>query len=99
MPEKASPFFNQVTQATRRQAIFYPDFLKPQSQLVEQLTETELQVLRLLCAEKSNAEIGELLHIRLATVKSHTSHIFQKLGVSRRSEAKATAKRLHIISS
>lgn len=99
MPAKASPFFNQVTQATRRQAIFYPDFLKPQSQLVEQLTETELQVLRLLCAEKSNAEIGELLHIRLATVKSHTSHIFQKLGVSRRSEAKATAKRLHIISS
>ncbi len=53
--------------------------------------------LRLLCSDKSNSEIGEILDIRLATVKSHVSHILQKLGVSRRSEAKTTAEKLHII--
>ena len=44
-------------------------------------------MLRLICADKSNAEIGELLGIRLPTVKTHVSHILQKLDVSRRSEA------------
>ena len=54
-------------------------------------------MLHLLCADKSNSEIGEILGIRLATVKSHVSHILQKLGASRRSEAKTIAEKLHII--
>ena len=56
-----------------------------------------MQFLRLVCADKSNSEIGEILDIRLATVKSHVSHILQKLGATRRSEAKTIAERLHII--
>ena len=64
---------------------------------IENLTDAELQVLHLLCADKSNSEIGEILGIRLATVKSHVSHILQKLGASRRSEAKTIAEKLHII--
>ena len=54
-------------------------------------------MLRLLCRNKSNNEIGEILDIRLPTVKSHVSHILQKLGVSRRSEAKQVAENLHLI--
>ena len=61
------------------------------------MTATELQVLRLLCADKSNAEIGRILDIKLPTVKTHVSHILTKLNVSRRSEAKTAARRLWLI--
>ena len=61
------------------------------------LSATELQVLRLICANKSNAEIGEILDIKLSTVKTHVSSIFRKLGIQRRNEAKETAERLHLI--
>ena len=81
----------------RQQAVYYPDFLKPRSYETEKLTEAETAVLRLLSADKSNQEIGEILNIKLATVKSHVSHILQKLGVSRRSEAKTAAEKLNII--
>ncbi len=90
-------FVKKATKSARTQAVYYPDFLRPKKSDAEKLTETEIQVLRLICADKSNSEIGRILGIRLATVKSHVSHIFQKLGVSRRSEAKTIAEKLHII--
>ena len=62
-----------------------------------ELTATELQILRLRCADKSNAQIGQIMDIRLATVKTHVSYILTKLDVSRRSEAKTAAKRLWLI--
>lgn len=62
------------------------------------LSAAELQVLHLLCAGKSNAEIGSILGIKLATVKTHISHIFDKLHVRRRSEVKDAARRLHLMS-
>lgn len=58
----------------------------------------ELQILHLLCADKSNAEIGAILDIKLPTVKTHVSHILAKLGVSRRSEARTAAKKLRLVS-
>jgi LuxR family maltose regulon positive regulatory protein len=61
------------------------------------MTATELQVLRLMCADKSNAEIGRILDIKLPTVKTHVSHILTKLNVSRRSEAKTAARRLWLV--
>lgn len=60
-------------------------------------TAAELQVLRLMCADKSNAEIGQIMDVKLTTVKTHVSHILDKLGVSRRSEAKTAAKKLWLI--
>ena len=90
-------FRNAMMQAVRRQAANYPEFLAPPLEQEETLTATELQVLRLLCADKSNAEIGQILDIRLPTVKSHVSHILQKLNVSRRVEAKRAAERLHLL--
>ena len=73
-------------------AVFYPNFLQQASGIAQKLTDAEMQVLRLLCADKSNAEIGEILDHKLATVKSHISHILSKMGVSRRSEAKTAAR-------
>ena len=81
----------------RAQAAIYPRFLQPRLSMSEALTAAEMQVLRLICADKSNAEIGEILNIRLPTVKSHVSHILQKLNVSRRAEAKRAAERLHLL--
>ncbi len=87
-------WLQRVTNAARARAALYPAFLQPPG---EALTATELQVLRLLCADRSNAEICEALGIRLPTVKTHVSHVLQKLGVSRRSEAEAAARRLWLI--
>lgn len=66
------------------------------SQLVEPLTEREVQVLRLLSLGLSNAAVAGQLVISLATVKTHIRHIFEKLGVENRVEALNKAKDLHL---
>ncbi len=90
-------FWMEMMRQLRTQAANYPDFMQTPLEQSEALTPMELQVLRLICADKSNAEIGELLGIRLPTVKTHVSHILQKLDVSRRSEAIRAAQRLHLL--
>ncbi len=92
-----SKWHKKLLADVRMQAAYYPRFLQPRLAQGETLTATEKQVLRLLCADKSNAEIGEILGIKLATVKTHVSHVLSKLGVSRRSEAKTAAKKLWLI--
>ena len=91
----------RLIRGARAQASFYPEFLLGAAGLSglpsAQLTETERQVLRLVCQNKSNAEIGELLNIKLSTVKTHVSHILAKLGVSRRSQAASEARRLRLV--
>lgn len=90
-------WFRQLVAAARKDAAFYPKHLQPQAPILDPLTATELQILRLICADKSNAQIGEVMHIKLTTVKTHVSHIFSKLDVSRRSEAKTTARKLGLV--
>ena len=83
--------------AVRTQATYYPHFLAPRM-AAEELTPTELQILHLICADKSNAEIAQIMNIKLPTVKTHVSHVLEKLDVKRRSEAKTAAKKLWLIS-
>lgn len=90
-------YLNELISATRVQAAQYPKFLKSQRQLVEPLSPAENQVLSLLCENLTNQEIGDILGIKLSTVKSHVSHILHKLGVNRRSEAKTVAEELQLI--
>lgn len=90
-------YLGALIAATRAQAVEYPRFLKPQAQPIEPLSAAETQVLKLLCENLSNQEIGEILGIKLPTVKTHVSRILQKLGVNRRSEAKAAAEKLRLI--
>ena len=94
---KNDEWFGRLMRDVRAQASFYPDFLQPQFSQTETLTATEMQILRLICADKSNAQIGQILDIKLPTVKTHVSHILAKLDVSRRSEAKTAAQRLWLI--
>ena len=58
----------------------------PPSQ-VEDLTERELEVFRLIARGLSNAEIGRELYISDTTVKTHITHILQKLDLRDRVQA------------
>ena len=90
-------WYKQIIAAVRMQAAFYPDFLAPRLAPGEELTPTELQILHLLCADKSNAEIAQIMDVKLPTVKTHVSHILDKLDVKRRAEARTAAKKLHLV--
>ncbi len=61
------------------------------------LSKRELEVLQLLSEGLSNAEIAERLFVSLNTVKTHTSKIFEKLEVKRRTQAVEVGKRLGLI--
>jgi len=55
--------------------------------LPEALTQREVDVLKLIVAGYTNAQIGEALFISTETVKSHVAHVLQKLGVTSRTQA------------
>ncbi|RME07720.1 MAG: DNA-binding response regulator [Anaerolineae bacterium] len=57
------------------------------------LTEREIEVLRLVARGLSNREIGEKLDISPHTVKTHLSHLMEKLQINSRVEATAWAIR------
>lgn len=94
--DKDLVYFEELASAARVQAVQYPRFLKPQLQPVDPLSAAEMQVLKLLCENLSNKEIGEILGVKLSTVKTHVSRILNKLGISRRSEAKAVVEELNL---
>jgi len=66
--------------------------------LIEPLSRQEQQVLRLLVAGSTYAEMAEALIVSPNTIKSQVSSIYRKLGVSRRAEATAVTAQLHLLS-
>ena len=67
----------------------------PQSE--DELSARELEVLKLLVAGASNKVIAAQLNVSENTVKSHLSHIFDKLQVQSRAEAVAVALQRGIV--
>ena len=65
----------------------------------ETLTERETVVLRLLGEGKSNKEISQALNIGEQTVKTHVSHVLNKLGVPSRTHAALYAIRIGLVPS
>jgi LuxR family maltose regulon positive regulatory protein len=71
----------------------------PKSELVEPLSERELEVLQLIAEGLTNPEIASRLFLALNTVKAHTRNIYGKLGVNSRTQAVARARALGILPS
>lgn len=71
----------------------------PGSELIEPLSERELEVLHCIAEGLSNREIANRLYLSLNTVKVHARNIYGKLGAHRRTEAVARAKALGVLPS
>jgi NarL family two-component system response regulator LiaR len=71
--------------------------LGPPAAALDQLTERETDVLRLLAQGQSNQEIARNLHISMTTVRSHVSNILMKLGVSNRTQAALVARERQLL--
>ena len=61
------------------------------------ITPREHEILALIAEGLSNREIGERLFVSENTVKTHSSRVFEKLGVNRRVQAVQKAKDLGLI--
>ncbi len=74
-----------VTKRVVRQFARLPRRTPPDA--VAELTPRELDIFRLIAEGLSNAEISQRLHISETTVKTHVTHILQKLGLRDRVQA------------
>lgn len=61
------------------------------------ISKRELEVLQLMATGLSNQEIANQLFVSLHTIKTHSSKLFEKMDVKRRTQAVEKAKRLNII--
>jgi len=59
---------------------------EPEKETQDDLSERELEVLRLIALGHTNNEIAEQLYLSVRTVESHRAHIQQKLAMTTRSE-------------
>lgn len=74
------------------------DFVRNEEALASlNLSPRETEVLELLATGMSNAEIAAELFVSLNTVKTHTSKLYEKLEVKRRTQAVEKARQMGII--
>ena len=96
-----------IRAAQRNEAVLHPEvaaklmqeFSAPRGAEapVEQLTEREMDVLRLIARGKSNKEIADTLIISEKTVKTHVSNILSKLHLADRTQAAIYALRQRLV--
>jgi LuxR family maltose regulon positive regulatory protein len=67
--------------------------------VTEELSGRELEVLRLLSTDLSGPEIARTLFVSVNTLRTHTKHIFGKLGVNTRRAAVTRAIDLELLPS
>jgi len=76
-----------VTKRLVEQFVARPPAETVREERFDELTERELEVLKLITKGLSNAEIGERLFLSEATVKTHVTRVLSKLGVRDRVQA------------
>ena len=94
--DAGSAYWSAVIRRTLAYTRHYPWYLQPLRYLTAPLTPAEREVLSLILRYKTNEEIGQILHIRASTVKTHLRNLFSKLDVHSREEARRTAIRLKL---
>ena len=62
-----------------------------------ELSDRELEVLRMMALGLTNTEIGQRLYVSVRTVETHRSHIHQKLNVRNRAELVRRAKQAGLL--
>jgi two-component system, NarL family, response regulator LiaR len=75
-----------------------PEFILNQPELTRLgISKREHEVLELLAQGLTNQQIADKLFVSLNTIKTHTSNLFLKLEVSRRTQAIQRGKELRLI--
>jgi two-component system, NarL family, response regulator LiaR len=84
---------------TRKKVILAgPDFALNERELQRpEISKREQEVLELMAQGLSNQEIADTLFVSLNTIKTHTSNLFLKLEVKRRTQAVQKGKELKLI--
>jgi two-component system response regulator DesR len=72
-------------------------FARQEEEPAAPLSEREREVLSLMAAGETNAEIAARLYLSPHTIKDHASSVYRKLGVRNRAEAVRQAERLGLI--
>jgi DNA-binding NarL/FixJ family response regulator len=78
--------------ATRLMTFFAGNARSASASAFPELTERELEILELIAAGRSNAEIGQRLGIAPKTVRNHVANVLNKLEVADRSQAIVRAR-------
>lgn len=84
---------------TRKKIVLVgPDFVLNENALQRlEISKREHEVLQLMATGLSNQEIADKLFVSLNTIKTHTSNLFLKLDVKRRTQAVQKGKELRLI--
>lgn len=88
------------TVIVEKEILVYPTVDSGQDEVVctdMSLSKREIEVLQLMAEGLSNQEIAARLFVSLNTIKTHTSRVFEKMDVKRRTQAVEKARRLSII--
>ncbi|KTR39627.1 hypothetical protein NS263_10015 [Curtobacterium oceanosedimentum] len=90
---------DRIVRATRASAspVTFPVDLVTDARAGSPLSDRELEVLRLVAAARSNAEIAAELGLAVGTVKRHVYNVYRKLDVGTRVAAITAATRLGLL--
>jgi DNA-binding NarL/FixJ family response regulator len=78
---KTGFYFNDATLSAMRNSLkAKTGQVRSMSNIAIELTEREAEVLKLICQEYTNAEIGEILHVSPRTVDGHRNNLLAKTG-------------------